>query len=71
MKNIPLNVRVMCADGECGRSSHVIINPLKEVITYVVVESDRLDEYIVELNLNKKTVKSLPAIPLKRMYSLS
>lgn len=42
MKNIPLNVKVVCSDGDFGRSSHVIINPLKEAITHIVVQSDRL-----------------------------
>lgn len=42
MKNIPLNVKVVCSDGECGKSSHVIINPLDWVVTYIVVDSDRL-----------------------------
>lgn len=40
MKDIPLNVKVTCLDGECGKSSHVIINPLNQIITHIVVEND-------------------------------
>ena len=42
MKNISLNAIVMCADGNYGRISHIIINPVREVITHIVVQSDRL-----------------------------
>jgi sporulation protein YlmC with PRC-barrel domain len=40
MKNIPLNVEVICNDGKCGKSSHVIINPLNQVITHIVVQNE-------------------------------
>ena len=44
MKSIPLNVEVTCIDGNCGKSSHVIINPLDRSITHVVVEYDSFND---------------------------
>lgn len=44
MKSIPLNVEVTCIDGNCGKSSHVIINPLDRAITHVVVEYDSFSD---------------------------
>lgn len=34
---VPLNVEVHCTDGRCGRSSYVILNPVTEQITHIVV----------------------------------
>jgi sporulation protein YlmC with PRC-barrel domain len=33
----PLDADVHCTDGRCGRSSHVVLNPVTEQITHVVV----------------------------------
>ncbi len=44
MKSIPLNVEVTCTDDNCGKSSHVIINPLDRSITHVVVEYDSFND---------------------------
>ena len=35
--DIPLDVQVHCADGRCGRSTYVILNPTTEQLTHVVV----------------------------------
>jgi hypothetical protein len=40
MKDIPLNVVVNCRDGSCGKSSHVIINPLNQELTHIVVQNE-------------------------------
>ncbi|MBE9045473.1 PRC-barrel domain containing protein [Pleurocapsales cyanobacterium LEGE 10410] len=40
MKDIPLNAEVICKDGKCGKTSHVIINPLNRDITHVVVQNE-------------------------------
>jgi hypothetical protein len=40
MKDIPLNVIISCIDGKSGKSSHIIINPLNQVITHIVVQSE-------------------------------
>jgi len=36
--DIPINVEVLCAGEVCGRSTSLIINPVNERITHVVVE---------------------------------
>lgn len=35
----PLNVEVHCSDGHCGRSTHIILNPVTEQVTHIVVQS--------------------------------
>lgn len=40
MKDIPLNAEVICKDGKCGKTSHVIINPLNRAITHFVVQNE-------------------------------
>jgi sporulation protein YlmC with PRC-barrel domain len=34
---IPLNVEVHCTDGHCGRSTHIILNPVTEQVSHLVV----------------------------------
>ncbi len=34
---IPINVRVYCADGDCGRSTRLIVNPVTRAVTHLVV----------------------------------
>ncbi len=36
--DIPINVEVTCCDGECGHTTHVILNPKTEQVTHVVVQ---------------------------------
>jgi hypothetical protein len=53
MKNIhdiPLNVDVNCHDGNCGKSSQIIINPLNQAITHIVVQNEEF------LDSNKRLV---------------
>jgi sporulation protein YlmC with PRC-barrel domain len=40
--DIPLNAEVQCADGRCGHSTHVIVDPLLKQVTHVVVKPDGL-----------------------------
>ena len=35
----PLNVAVHCTDGLCGRSTHIILNPITEQVSHLVVMS--------------------------------
>lgn len=35
--NIPLNVEVHCTDGQCGRSTYIILNPVTEQVSHLVV----------------------------------
>jgi hypothetical protein len=34
---IPLNAQVECTDGICGRSAYVLIDPVFDQVTYLVV----------------------------------
>lgn len=35
--DIPIGARVTCTDGDCGKSSHVLMNPITQDVTHVVV----------------------------------
>jgi len=39
---IAVNVEVECADGSCGQSTRVVINPVTQQLTYLVVEISRV-----------------------------
>jgi hypothetical protein len=41
--NIPLNVPVKCTDGDGGKSTSIIMNPVSERVTHVVVQQPGLD----------------------------
>jgi sporulation protein YlmC with PRC-barrel domain len=36
--DIPINVEVMCCDGSCGHSTHVVLNPVTDKVSHVVVQ---------------------------------
>src|SRR5512135_2486197 len=40
---IPINVEVSCSDGICGDTTCVIVDPIGEQITHVVVQENRGD----------------------------
>ena len=42
--DIPLDAEVQCADGRCGQTSQVIINPVDNTITHVVVEDNSFED---------------------------
>jgi hypothetical protein len=48
---IPLHAQVECSDGICGRSEYVLINPVLDQVTYVVVKKDSSPntEYVVPI----------------------
>jgi sporulation protein YlmC with PRC-barrel domain len=48
--DIPLNVKVHCVDGDCGKTTTIILNPITKEITHVVVK-DRQREFMVPLSL--------------------
>ena len=54
---IPLNAQVECTDGICGHSVYVLINPVTEEVTHLVVKEDTSPntEYIVPLDMVAKT----------------
>ena len=51
--NIPLNAQVYCTDGKAGRSQAILLNPITDEITHVVVESSGLlgIEHMVPVDL--------------------
>jgi hypothetical protein len=54
---IPLNAQVECTDGVCGRSAYVLINPVVEKVTHLVVREDSSNkEYIVPVNVVSETI---------------
>jgi sporulation protein YlmC with PRC-barrel domain len=54
---IPLNVQVECTDGVCGRSAFVLIDPIADQVTHLVVKEDASNkEYIVPVDFIAETV---------------
>ncbi|ACK73202.1 hypothetical protein PCC7424_4845 [Gloeothece citriformis PCC 7424] len=41
---IPINGDVICGDEKCGKSSHIIINPVIQAVTHIVVKDSNLPE---------------------------
>jgi len=39
--DIPLNASVHCADGSCGRSIYIIVNPITDELTHLVVKEKK------------------------------
>jgi len=42
--NIPIKVKVECTDGDCGKSTNVIVNPVSRTVTHVAIEDRSLPE---------------------------
>ena len=55
---IPLNAQVVCTDGVCGRSAFVLINPVIDDVTHLVVREDSFPniEYIVPVDWVAETI---------------
>jgi len=55
---IPLQAQVECTDGVCERSVYVLINPLVEQVTHLIVKEDSSPntEYIVPVNVISETI---------------
>ena len=55
---IPLNASVECSDGVCGRSEYVLINPVVDQVTHLVVKEDSSPntEYIVPVDFVTDTI---------------
>lgn len=63
--DIPLNVKVLCVDGECGKTTTIILNPVTTEVTHVVVK-DRHREYMVPLGLISESSADLVKLQLSR-----
>jgi sporulation protein YlmC with PRC-barrel domain len=44
MVNIPINAHVKCADGACGKSTNVIVNPVNHQVTHIVIKDNSLPD---------------------------
>ena len=55
--DIPLNAKVECTDGVFGRSEYVLLNPVIDLVTHLVVKQDLSPnkEYIVPVNFVAET----------------
>ena len=55
---IPLNAQVECTNGVCGHSEYVLIDPVADKVTHVVVKEDSSPntEYIVPVELVSATI---------------
>ena len=55
---IPLQAQVECTDGVCGRSVYVLIDPVAEKVTHLVVREDSspYTEYIVPVETISATI---------------
>ena len=85
MKEIPLDATVDCLDGECGRSSHIIIEQNTQKITHFVVKkSDLLEshKYLVpieavvtttpksiQLSCTKEELEAMPPFTEMRFFN--
>jgi sporulation protein YlmC with PRC-barrel domain len=59
---IPINTKVICSDGNCGHITCVVIDPITDELTHVVVEDDSYpyEEHIVPVDLfQERTSDSL------------
>jgi sporulation protein YlmC with PRC-barrel domain len=58
--DIPINATVQCANGACGRTTRVVINPATRQVTHLVVGSDQLfAEYLVPIEQVAETTSSV------------
>ncbi len=51
--DVPINAKVNCSDGSCGRSTRVILNPATKKITHLVVANGNAvseTEYLVDVD---------------------
>jgi sporulation protein YlmC with PRC-barrel domain len=55
---IPLNAQVECVDGICGRSEYVLIDPVTDQVTYLIVKQDSSPntEYMVPVDRVTETI---------------
>ena len=42
--DIPIDAKVQCTDGQCGKSTFFIINPVMRIVTHFVVKDKRFPD---------------------------
>ena len=60
MKEIPLDAMVVCVDGECGKTSHIIIERNSQKVTHFVVKAGNLLESHKYLVTVDRVVRTTP-----------
>lgn len=55
--DLPINVEVYCADGHCGVSTYIVLNPTTEKVTHLVVKEKKFPhtERLVPLDIVSET----------------
>jgi hypothetical protein len=66
--DFPLKAKVNCADGECGRSTYLIINPVSRQVTHLVVAEMRAphSERLVPVNWIDETAPDMILLSCNR-----
>jgi sporulation protein YlmC with PRC-barrel domain len=72
MTDIPLKAKIYCTDGEAGTSTAVVVDPLSQIITHIVIESDynehlvllehvaQADHDSIKLDCTKEELRQMP-----------
>ena len=61
---IPIGADVTCADGKCGKSTCVLINPITEKVTHLVVKEPSLQRPEVIVPVEKIVASTIDSIQL-------
>jgi uncharacterized protein YrrD len=59
--DIPIGAQVYCTDGSCGQSTYVLINPIREQVTHVVVKQSETPrvERVVPIEMVRETTPDM------------
>ena len=79
MIDIPINAVVECSDGPCGQSTTLIVNPVTETVTHIVVEEKEPPHIqrlvplaqVAENNLSGKSNWGCTEVKFKQMESFT
>lgn len=60
MTNIPIDAKVQCTDGSCGKSTHVIVNPVNRKVTHFALKEKSLPDNPTRLVPVEKVTEATP-----------
>lgn len=60
MTNIPIDAKVQCSDGSCGKSTHVIVNPVNMKVTHFALHEKSLPDNPTRLVPVEKVTEVTP-----------
>jgi hypothetical protein len=66
MRDVPLEARVECADGPCGKSVAIIANPTTRGVTHIVVETRHSEARLVPVDQVVETAHDLVRLRCSR-----